>query len=154
MPVTTVKEFITVHGVNPKPFTKNGKVLSSGGLLVDPDKKIWVNTAPGMDMKPFQKGGNYEVEREILENGKTGNIISLVGFDEPAVTAKTTTSTGNGCAVIIDRDRKITLMNVGNVASNLALGTLDDTATTTSISDAFNVSFDVVKARYQKEGIL
>jgi len=34
-------------------------------------------------------------------------------------------------------------MNVGNVASNLAVN-----------SDDFDAAFDVVKARYEKEGVL
>jgi len=144
MPNTVNTEVIKVEGVNPKPFLKGGKTISAGGLLVDSERKIWVNVAPGLDMKVFQKDGSYEVEREILENGKAGNIIKVVGFDD-AVTPEGVSKTSNGDhKIVLDRDTRITLMNVANVAATLANGDIAK----------FDAAFEHVELKYRKKGVL
>ena len=41
---TLVQDSITVHGVNP---VAKAKFKTAGGLLIDPDKKLWINVIAG-----------------------------------------------------------------------------------------------------------
>ena len=108
---TVIKDTIVVKGVNPK---ANAKFKTAGGLLLETGS--WINVAMGLDMKQFQKGKTYEVNREVLENGKSGNVVEVLGSSGKAAVSN---FTGNGKTSFVDNSKGQREGAIGHYASRL-----------------------------------
>jgi len=100
-----------------------------------------------VDENAFVEGKTYKVGIAVSKTGKR-YIEEIVGEDtdvDSTPAPKTVTKTVDTKADSgLDRETRITLMNVGNIAGALVAGDLD----------RFEEAFDKVKTKYKKEGIL
>lgn len=132
---------MTVKKVIGKAASKFGKA-SIIVPLNGKDEFLGLNDS--VDEAAFEAGKTYDLELSISKTGKR-YVNKILGADAEVVEDAPVSSTAKADAVQgLDRDTRITLMNVGNIASGLAAGDLG----------AFDAAFDHVKAKYKKEGIL
>lgn len=143
-PATLIKQVLTIKKVITKAQSKFGKA-SIIVPLNGKDEFLGLNEK--VDENAFGIGKTYELEISISKTGKryVNAIVREVEGEKVEVktnsVSKTTEpETKSG----LDRETRITLMNVGNVAATLSAGDLD----------GFEKAFRVVKKVYQSEGVL
>ena len=138
--ITVIKQTVLVKKVITKTQSKFGKA-SIVVPLNGKDEFLGLND--GVDETAFTEGRSYEVEISISKTGKryVNRIISAV---EGGATTTQTATAPVAAVPTLDRDTRITLMNVGNIAGTLSTGD----------ADAFTKNFDLVKAKYKEEGVL
>jgi len=141
---TLIQQTVVVKKVIPAAQSKFGKasiIVPSNG------KDEFLGLNEGVDEAAFVDGGTYHVEISVSKTGKryVNKILNAIEADGSPQPAATTTHTANGNVVNkLDRDTRITLMNVGNIASNLSAG----------FPDGFSKTFNMVREKYKQEGIL
>lgn len=145
---TVMQKTFVIEGVNLKPrYGKFALFVKDGGV------DTWLNTTDKIDFdgSEIDKGGTYTFEIYKTDAGKmyVNKVLDTDGNEvKAAAPAKTARRTTTKAAVAadsgLDRDARITLMNVGNIAGALSAGD----------SAAFNANFDLVKAKYKEEGII
>jgi len=143
---TIIKQKLTVKKVIGKAQSKFGKA----SLIVPMNgKDEFLGLNDGVDETAFEAGKTYELELAISKTGKryVRGIISqdatVAEAPKPAP-AKKEEAVETEVVQALDRDTRITLMNIGNVAANLAAGDLDN----------FGKAFRAVKKLYKEEGVL
>jgi len=145
MPTSTViTQTLKVKKVISKEKSKFGKA-SIIVPLNGKDEFLGVND--GVDENAIKEGATYKFEISISKTGKryVNSIVSEEGKAEPAkVEVKKDAPVEAEVVHALDRETRITLMNVGNVAATLAAGDLD----------TFEKAFRAVKKLYKEEGVL
>ena len=137
---TLIKQTLTVKKVISKAASKFGKA----SIIVPLNgKDEFLGLNDGVDETAFSEGSTYNLELSVSKTGKR-YVNKILGeatvAAEPVVEATAEVKD----AIVMDRDTRITLMNIGNIAGALAAGDLD----------SFSKAFDHVKAKYKEEGIL
>lgn len=138
---TLIKQTLTVKKVISKEQSKFGKA----SIIVPVNgKDEFLGLNDGVDSSAFKEGETYEVEISVSKTGKR-YINQVLGHATAVPSASNTDSTADApSAVGLDRDTRITLMNIGNIAGSISVG---DPA-------SFKANYALVKEVYKAEGIL
>lgn len=139
---TLLKQTLTVKKVITKAQSKFGKA----SIIVPLNgKDEFLGLNDGVDENSFEEGKSYDLELSISKTGKRYvNKILGVANGVPAATTANHTADAPVVAHGLDRETRITLMNVGNIAGNLSAGD----------AEAFAKNFALVKGVYKAEGII
>lgn len=138
---TLIKQTLTVKKVIGKAASKFGKA-SIIVPLNGKDEFLGLNDA--VDEKAFVEGKTYELELSVSKTGKRYvNKVLGTASDKPAVAPVSHTADA-AVAPALDREVRITKLNIGNIAGTLSTG---DPA-------GFAAAYDIVKAKYEAEGLL
>jgi len=143
---TLIHQTIKVKKVLKKAQSKFGK---ASVIVPFNGKDEFLGLNDNVDENAFTEGHTYKVGIAVSKTGKRyiEDIVEDLGAgDAPTQTVTKPTSKTTEAEVVssLDRDTRITLMNVGNVAANLVAGDLD----------RFDEAFQTVKKVYKEEGVL
>jgi len=145
---TLIKQTLTVKKIIKAADSRYGKA----SIIVPLNgKDEFLGLNDGVDENAFVDGGTYDLELSVSKTGKR-YVNKVVGTATEEVVAKAPKAKAGkvshtaGAEVVagLDRDQRITLMNVGNIAGNLSAG---DAGT-------FAANFAIVKEVYKAEGII
>lgn len=142
----TIQQKLLVKKVIKKANSKFGKA----SIIVPMNgKDEFLGLNDGVDENAFVDGKTYDLEIAISKTGKryvNGIIAEDAKSPAPAVAKQPETKPESQPEpkFALDRDTRITYMNVANVAAQLAAGDLD----------AFDKSFDHVEKKYKEKGVL
>lgn len=138
-----IKQTLTVKKIIGKEQSKFGKA----SIIVPLNgKDEFLGLNDGVDEKAFVDGGTYELEISVSKTGKryVNKVLGEGKAADVAVAPAVAPAHAGEKATTLDREVRITLMNVGNIAGNLSAGD----------AEAFEKNFDLVKAKYKAEGII
>lgn len=139
---TLIRQTLTVKRV----FTKEGSRFGKASILVPLNgKDEFLGLNDGVDENAFKDGGTYDLEISISKTGRryVNKVLGAVA-GEAAPTVDTHAAPVPSVTAGLDRETRISLMNIGNIAGHLSAGD----------ATAFIENFKLVKAHYKEEGII
>lgn len=139
-----IKQTVTVKKVLGKAASKYGKA----SIIVPVNgKDEFLGLNDGVDENSFEAGKTYDIGVSVSKTGKryVAEFIGESGSTAAAPVEATHTGGANTIATAgLDREVRITYMNIANVAASLVAGDID----------AFDKAFDKVVAKYKELGVL
>lgn len=137
-----IRQTVTVKGVFPKATSKYKKA----SILVPANgKDEYLGLNEEVNENLFQVGKTYEIGVSVAKSGKryVSEFIGEVGTTPAKEAAHSPTATVHTDAGL-DRDTRITYMNVANVAATLIAGNIKE----------FDNAFDTIVKKYKELGVL
>jgi hypothetical protein len=140
---TLIHQTIKVKKVIKKAQSKFGK---ASVIVPFNGKDEFLGLNDSVDENAFTEGNSYKVGIAVSKTGKRyiEEIVDDLGADTDFVAPKAETKIIDTQEKPLDREVRITLMNVGNVAATLVAGDVD----------RFEEAFEKVKSVYKREGVL